>query len=31
VTSCQLDNETCVSDSDCCSDFCADDGFCGIP
>jgi hypothetical protein len=26
---CFLDDEPCEYDSDCCSDYCASDGFCG--
>ena len=28
---CTLDNDPCVSDVDCCSYICADDGLCGLP
>jgi hypothetical protein len=28
---CAADDSACDHDADCCSDVCADDGFCGVP
>ena len=30
VEECLVDDEACSVDADCCSDFCGDDGFCGV-